>query len=399
MYIGRAPDPSSAHPDRRGRPPHPRVDAPPGPSRDGSAVGCSSPPDRRLSFAAGEHLSTSAFPVSRTTSPGSNRCSDSVSSGDAFLDEVTTHLIAAGGKRLRPAWPSPRPPAATGRRPRTTCSGPWPSSSSTWPRCTTTTYRRGPDPAQRRERQHPFRQPRRHRRRRLPPGPLRRDRRRRSAPRSPPSSPTPSASSARARSPRSAPSFQHRPDRGRLLHRHRRQDRRAHGHVVPDRRPHRRPRPSRGRRADPVRPLLRDGLPAPRRRPRHRRHATRSSASRPARIWPRGSTRCPCCWRCADPDTGRELADAARPAARPTRTGQGAGHRRRVGRPSTRPSPGRGRYVDRSRRRPAPARAVPSTRPRRRGLVAARADGPAPTSRARAESGELSAPGAASGRR
>ena len=26
----------------------------------------------------------------------------SISTGDAFLDEVTTHLIAAGGKRLRP---------------------------------------------------------------------------------------------------------------------------------------------------------------------------------------------------------------------------------------------------------------------------------------------------------
>ncbi len=35
---------------------------------------------------------------------------DAVSSGDRFLDEVTTHLIAAGGKRLRPpAWPW-RPP-------------------------------------------------------------------------------------------------------------------------------------------------------------------------------------------------------------------------------------------------------------------------------------------------
>ena len=45
----------------------------------------------------------------------------SVVTGDGFLDEVTTHLIAAGGKRLRPllalATATGRP---AGTRPRTT---------------------------------------------------------------------------------------------------------------------------------------------------------------------------------------------------------------------------------------------------------------------------------------
>ena len=39
---------------------------------------------------------------------------ESVVTGDAFLDEVTTHLLAAGGKRLRPTWPWRRPPRAAG---------------------------------------------------------------------------------------------------------------------------------------------------------------------------------------------------------------------------------------------------------------------------------------------
>ena len=101
--------------------------------------------------------------------------------------------------------------------------------------------------------------------------------------------------------------LQHRAHRGRLLRHHRRQDGRAHVHLVPDRRPHRRPAPRRGGGPHHLRPLLRHGLPAARRHPRRRRHRGGAGQAAPARTWPRGSTPCRCCWPWATPGTGPEL--------------------------------------------------------------------------------------------
>ena len=84
---------------------------------------------------------------------------------------------------------------------------------------------------------------------------------------------------------------------------HRGQDRRAHGHRRAGSAPSPAAPPARGRGPHRVRPQLRDGVPAPRRRPRCRRAPTASSASRPARTWPRASTRFRSSSALADPES------------------------------------------------------------------------------------------------
>ena len=113
--------------------------------------------------------------------------------GDDFLDEVTTHLLAAGGKRLRPvlalatatSGAAGRLPGGPARRRGRRARAPGLALPR---RCDG----RGHRAAQRRERQRPVRQPGGHRGRRLPAGPLGRDRRRARAWRSPPCWPPPS---------------------------------------------------------------------------------------------------------------------------------------------------------------------------------------------------------------
>ena len=99
------------------------------------------------------------------------------SPGTAFLDSVTTHLIAAGGKRLRPLLALA---AATGGERDATQDdllgargGRARAPGLAVPR---RRARRGHHPAQRRERKQPFRKSGRHRGRRLPAGPLGRHR-------------------------------------------------------------------------------------------------------------------------------------------------------------------------------------------------------------------------------
>ena len=174
-----------------------------------------------------------------------------------------------------------------------------------------------------------FGQPGGHRGRRLPAGPLGRDRRRRSAPRSPASWPPPSASSARARSPRSGPpsSVDRTEDHyftaiagktAALMATSCRIGALTGG--VPRRR---------GRRPHRLRPLLRHGLPAPRRRPRRHRHRRRAGQAR--RAGPgRGHLHAA---RAAGPGRPRRRARAGPllgQAPRPARAGQGPVHRGRV---------------------------------------------------------------------
>ena len=134
---------------------------------------------------------------------------------------------------------------------------------------------RGHRAAQRGERQRPFRQPRGHRGRRLPAGPLGRDRRlaghrdRRPAGRHPGGAvPGPGGRGARRLPGGAQP--------GRLLEGHRRQDGLPHGHVVPDRGPDRRPPPRPGRGLHRFRALLRHDLPGARRHPRRDRDRGRA---------------------------------------------------------------------------------------------------------------------------
>ena len=95
-----------------------------------------------------------------------------------------------------------------------------------------------------------------------------------------------------------------RPRPRRLLRRDQRQDRRAHRHVVPHRRADRRPAAVRGRGVHRVRPLLRHGLPDPRRHLGHhrdRRPAAEAGGPGPRR---RASTRCPRWSRSTTPTPG-----------------------------------------------------------------------------------------------
>ena len=131
---------------------------------------------------------------------------ESVVIGDGFLDEVTTHLIAAGGKRLRPLLALA---TATGGAREATQDDLMGGVAVELVHLASLYHDdvmdEATDPPQRRERQRPVRQPGRHRRRRLPPGPRRPRSPPASAPRSPRCWPTRSAGSARARCPRCAP--------------------------------------------------------------------------------------------------------------------------------------------------------------------------------------------------
>ena len=251
----------------------------------------------------------------------------SVVTGDGFLDEVTTHLIAAGGKRLRPLLALA---TATGGRPgrhrRRPAWGRWRSSWSTWPRSTTTTsWTRRPSGATSRA----------------------------STPASATWSPSWPATSSWPARPRSPPpsgteiaalladtlgrlcqgqvtevrsAFQIDRSRGRLPRRHQGKTAAlmatscrigALTGGLPARR---------GRRAHRLRALLRHGLPAPRRHPR--RHGHRRGARKPAgQDLAEGIYTLPVLLALADPDAGPELRAAARPAARPARAGQGPRHR------------------------------------------------------------------------
>ena len=92
---------------------------------------------------------------------------------------------------------------------------------------------------------------------------------------------------------RAAAPLRRRPQRGGLLLGDRGQDRRAVRHVVPHRRDGLRRRRADARRADPVRPPRRDVLPDRRRRARRHRDRRISSASPRARTSSRACTRCP----------------------------------------------------------------------------------------------------------
>jgi geranylgeranyl pyrophosphate synthase len=58
---------------------------------------------------------------------------------DAYLTEIASHLIVAGGKRLRPVLSVVAAQIAGDRPTTTSCEGVWPASWSTSDRCTTTT--------------------------------------------------------------------------------------------------------------------------------------------------------------------------------------------------------------------------------------------------------------------
>ena len=65
---------------------------------------------------------------------------DAVQTPDPYLTEIASHLVVAGGKRLRPvvaSWPRPRSPGT--RRATTSCAAASRASSCTSARCTTTT--------------------------------------------------------------------------------------------------------------------------------------------------------------------------------------------------------------------------------------------------------------------
>ena len=144
-------------------------------------------------------------------------------------------------------------------------------------------------------------------------------------------------------------------DRRRLPRGDRRQDRHAHGVRLPGRRDHR-CAPCGGRRgAERLRPRVRDGVPDPRRPLGRGRVSTGSSASPVARTSARGSTRCPCSQpsriptsavssaRCsASPSTSRSVRRRAsssrrRAASSGARGGRAVGRGRHRG---ARPDPG-----------------------------------------------------------
>ena len=130
---------------------------------------------------------------------------DSVIGDDPFLNEVASHLIQAGGKRLRPSLTHrglvpERRRDHPGHPPRRRVGRACPPRLALSRRC----HGRGDPATQRRERERPLGQPRRHRRRRFPARPLGGDRRRASGPRSPGCWRRRSRGCARDRWPRSA---------------------------------------------------------------------------------------------------------------------------------------------------------------------------------------------------
>ena len=143
-----------------------------------------------------------------------------------------------------------------------------------------------------------------------------------------------------------------RPQPRGLLRVHQRQDGGADRDVVPHRRADRRPARHRGRRVHRVRALLRHGVPDPRRHPRHHRH--RRPAAEAGGAGPgRGHLHAARTDRAGRPRRRAGPARAARAAAGPARTRQGARHRdvvprdRRLGRRGA-------STTSRTRRRPPP---------------------------------------------
>ena len=146
------------------------------------------------------------------------------------------------------------------------------------------------------------------------------------------------------------------------------QDRGAVRHGGAHRRPGRRARPPRRRDAGPLGHLVRDGVPDRRRHPRHHRERRAPrQAGRPrhggGRLHPSRPAHAP-----ARPRGRRGAAVAARQAARPRRAGQGAGDRARQ----------RGR-----RECGLPRRGGTSTPPRPRATTCRRAWPPTPCARRR----------------
>ena len=142
-----------------------------------------------------------------------------------------------------------------------------------------------------------------------------------------------------------------RAHRGRLLRGDRGQDRVADGVELPRRRAHRGTRHEATRRAHRVRALLRHGLPAARRRPRPRRDRQPAGQARRARTSPRASTPCRRSSRCATTTVGDELRARPRRGPSTTRT---ASERASWSSPPT------------ASRRPWRRRRASSTRPARR---------------------------------
>ena len=211
-----------------------------------------------------------------------------VRTADPFLADVATHLIEAGGKRIRPTlalcatYASSSATRAQRRRDHRGGRGGAGPPGIALPR---RRHRRSRDPAWRAQRQRPLEQHRGDPRRRLPPrtrvvaGGVARCRRRR-APRGDDRRALPGAG------PRAPASLRHHPQRGRLRVDDRGQDRRAVRDVVSHRRHGGARVRSHPRRAHPVRAPPRHVLPDRRRRPRphrergHARQARRAGSPR-----------------------------------------------------------------------------------------------------------------------
>ena len=220
-------------------------------------------------------------------------------------------------------------------------------------------HRRRVHPSHGRHRQRPVGQPQGDPGRRLPAGPGVRDRRvarhRGGRPAGRHHRPA-----VRGPDPRAAAHLRPDPHRGELPRLDRRQDGRAPGHGVSHRRHRGRPAPAPHRRADPLRPQLRHGLPDRRRHPRrhrHRRGAGQAVGQRPGA----GRLHAP-----RDPGAGRgrQRCRATRRDPRPTalrrpsgtRPGRSSGRAGRSTAPSTWPAAT-------PTRPPAPCRTWPRPRP------------------------------------
>ena len=239
----------------------------------------------------------SSCPARRRSRPGRGDAPRAVRTADPFLAEVATHLIGAGGKRIRPtltlcaayaASGAGRPGAATTPSPVRVAVRARPPRLALPRR----RHRRGRDPPRRAERQRPLEQHRGDPRRRLPARPrvvargvARRRRRRRSSRRR-------SASCAAARcsssSTSSTSTAREEATRPRSRARPRRCSRRRAASAAWSRECR---RPD-ARRAHPVRPPPRHVLPDRRRRARPHRDRRRARQARRARTSSRASTRC-----------------------------------------------------------------------------------------------------------
>ena len=82
-----------------------------------------------------------------TASASRTAIHESVRDRDPYLTEIASHLVVAGGKRLRPVVAIAAAQVAGRRPPTTSCGAAWRASSSTSARCTTTTSWTRPTPA------------------------------------------------------------------------------------------------------------------------------------------------------------------------------------------------------------------------------------------------------------